>query len=283
MKQNWLRVTLWIFVFNVILWPGSMRATLWYDIAVDTATINSDETLTENSVTYATAKNGQWNVPGTFTSGAFDGTSLKLSLPTTTNQIAPDGKNTDRFEYELVQNTNPVAPGFAGQAVYVGFAFKIISSQTQSPTNGGIIFWQSWQGTPYAPPVRLDLKAPSAPGQPWPNRLFVQNNDTGPYTTNAPFLVYNGYINADTWYSYVVELRPDYADSGGYIKVWTNGVIAGQYLGKVGYTPQSQGGLTNVLDSMLVKFGLYRSRPNPNITFGFDDIGYGSSYTDVEP
>lgn len=271
-----------------LLAANKSRADLWYEIAVDTATINSDQTLTENGVTYSTAKNGQWNAPSTFSTGAYSGKSLKLSLPTTTTQVASDGKTTDRFEYELVQDTDPLAPtfwynGYAGPTVYVGFAFKIISSQSQTPTNGGVILWQSWQGTPYAPPIRMDIKAPGTPGNPWPNRLFVQNDDTGPYTTNTATLVYNGTIQLDTWYTYVIEITPDYYDDNGYICLWVNGTQVATYTGKVGYTPQSQGGLSGILDSMMVKFGLYRNRPNPNLTFGFDNIGYGSTYDDVAP
>src|SRR5271157_5425769 len=105
-------------------------STLYYSAFFDSSTINSGYTLTESGITYLTASNGTFNAPNLFSTGAYSGKSIEISIPQTTFSPASDGKTTDRFEYEWVQQTDPSAPRFDRIEKYLGFAFKIIGAQT---------------------------------------------------------------------------------------------------------------------------------------------------------
>ncbi|MBV8098052.1 MAG: heparin lyase I family protein [Verrucomicrobia bacterium] len=262
-------------------------ATLPYLVNFATAKIGphtNDGTnyeLIDNNRTYYAASNGQYNAPFLFSEGAYAGLSLEISVPTTSSGKAPNGTHTDRFEYEWVQPDDTNAPTFNGKERYFGFAFKIIGS-SQAPTNGGIIMAQLWQGSPYAPPIRLDVKAPSLEGDPWPNRLFIQKSSTGQNTGDESFKLYDSTIPVDTWYTYVIGVQPGY-HGDGHLELWVNGAQVVTYTGDVGYTPEADGGLTGTLASLMVKSGIYRNRGNPNVAFGFGTVKYGSTYSEAAP
>jgi hypothetical protein len=253
-------------------------ATVWYQALFDTATINPNLTLSESGITYSIANVGNYNPPSLFTNGAYSGQSLSISLPKSVHESGV----VDRFEYEWVQPTDSNAPHFDGVMRYFGIRFKIISAQTRMPTNGGVIVSQMWQGSPYAPPIRIDLIAPASPRSPWPNRLWMQNSSTGQYTYNLGVNLYSGTMPEDVWTLFVLGVRPGWSGNGE-IRFWVNGNLVIDYNGQVGYQPASQGGLPGTLDGLMVKSGAYRNSGNPRIGFGFDNMKYGSSYSDVAP
>jgi Polysaccharide lyase len=259
----------------------------WYVITGDAASIPTPAySLVDNGVTYVNNKHVAFTAPSFYTSGAYSGKSLKISLPATTGATGSDGKTTDRFEYVLVKESDPLAPTFwqsgnSGEPRYTGFCFRIIGSQSQAPTTRNTIIFQAWQGTPYNPPIWLDVRAPAAAGQGWGVRLGIHNDDTGALNGSTIDL-YNSTLALDTWYRFVIGITPNYG-GGGRVEFWLNGVRVVNYYGKIGYKPQSEGGLAGILDSMRVKFGAYRNRPNPIITLGFDDIRYGNTYPAVAP
>jgi hypothetical protein len=253
-------------------------ATVWYQALFDTATINPKLTLTENGITYSIATSGSYNLPSLFTSGAYSGQSLSISLPKSVYASGVD----DRFEYQWVQPADANAPHFDGIMRYFGIRFKIISAQTRLPTKRGVIISQMWQGSPYAPPIWIDLIAPADPNSPWPNRLWIKNGTTGQYTSNQSINLYNGTIPEDLWTLFVLGVRPGWSGNGE-IRFWVNGNLVIDFNGKVGYQPASQGGLPGTLDGLMIKSGAYRNSGNPPIGFGFDNMKYGSSYSDVAP
>jgi len=251
-------------------------ATVWYQALFDTATINPNLSLSENGITFQIADVGSYNPPTLFTNGAYSGQSLNISLP----QSVYQSRVVDRFEYEWVQPADSNAPHFDGVMRYFGIRFKIISAQSQPPTNEGVIISQMWQGSPYAPPIWIDIKAPGAAGSPWPNRLWIQNGTTGQRTTNHDINLYNGTIPEDVWTGFVLGVRPGWSGNGQ-IEFWVNGILVANFTGEVGYQPASQGGLPGTLDGLMIKSGAYRNSGNPPISFGFDNMKYGSSYSDV--
>jgi hypothetical protein len=253
-------------------------ATVWYQALFDTATITPNLTLSENGITYSIANRGNYNPPSLFTNGAYSGQSLNISLP---KSVQKSGV-VDRFEYEWVQPTNSNAPQFDGIMRYFGIRFKIVSAQTRLPTNGGVILSQMWQGSPYAPPIWIDIIAPANPKNPWPNRLWIQNGTTGQYTSNQGIKLYSGTIPEDVWTLFVLGVRPGW-NGNGEIRFWVNGNLVIDFNGQVGYQPVSQGGLPGTLDGLMIKSGAYRNSGNPPISFGFDNMKYGSSYSDVAP
>jgi hypothetical protein len=246
-----------------------------------TAYIANDYSLAENGLTYSSARNGTYYAPTLFHIGSFDGTSLGTSVPLTLTPIAPDGKTTDRFEYEWTQPTDVSAPQFDGVEKYFGFAFKIVGPQSAAPTSDGVIIAQIWQGSPYAPPLRMDVKAPNASGE-WPNRVFIQNDQTGNLSSDTPICVYNGTIRVDKWYQYVIGIKPGYANNGR-ADVWINGNLVGTYTGNVGYKPQSKGGAVGALNGLMIKFGIYRNRPNPPFAVAFGTIRYANTFSIAQP
>jgi hypothetical protein len=98
----------------------------------------------------------------------------------------------------------------------------------------------------------------------------------------VPIKLYDSTIPVDVWYTYVVGVRPGY-DGTGHIDLWVNGVQVVNYTGKIGYKPYSVGGLPGTNDSLMVKSGVYRNRPNPNVTFGFDNIKYADNHSQAAP
>jgi hypothetical protein len=251
-------------------------AAVWYEALFDTAIINPDLTLTEDGVTYSIANAGNYNLPRLFTSGAYSGRSLNISLPQSVQQSGA----VDRFEYEWVQPTDANAPHFDGVMRYFGIRFKLISAQSQPPTNGGVILTQMWQGSPYAPAIWIDIKVPGSPGNPWPNRLWIHNGTTGQYTSDQAINLYDGTISEDVWTLFVLGVRPGWGGNGE-IEFLINGNLVADFKGQVGYQPASQGGLPGTLDGLMIKSGAYRNSGNPPIGFGFDNMKYGSSYFDV--
>jgi Polysaccharide lyase len=140
--------------------------------------------------------------------------------------------------------------------------------------------------------IRLDLKAPSSAGDPWPNRLFLQTSDKGQITGDDQIWLYDSsnpaisptrvQIYVDTWYTYVLGVKPGY-DGTGHLYLWINGVRVVNYTGAVGYKPEVDGDLPGTLASLMVKSGIYRNSGNPNVTFAFDNIKYGNTYSEVNP
>ena len=263
------------FAFEFIV-AHDAQAAVWYQALFDTATINSNLTLTENEVTYSFANAGNYDYPSLFKRGAYSGKSLKISLPQSVQQRGV----LDRFEYEWVQPTDPQAPHFDGVMRYFGIRFKIMSAQSQPPTNGGVIVTQMWQGSPYAPPIWIDIKAPGSPGNPWPNRLWIHNGTTGQHTSDQAVNVYSGTLAEDVWTLFVLGVRPGW-NGNGEIEFLIDGNLVADFKGQVGYQPASQGGLAGTLDGLMIKSGAYRNAGNPAIAFGFDNMKYGSSYSDV--
>jgi hypothetical protein len=251
-------------------------STLFYSARFDSAVINEEHSLTEGQVTFPFAQNGSWNNPVLFAAGSYSGLSLNNSVPATTTSPAPDGKTTDRSEYHWVESSDVNSPQFNQDEKYFGFNFKIVSAGSQPPVNGGVICVQFWQGSPLAPPVWMDVKAPNAQGQ-WPNRIWMQNDQTGQMTGDPSIKVYGGTIVADTWYRYVIGVEPGY-NNNGRIDCWINGQLVASYTGNVGYLPQSLGGVTGALNGMMVKGGVYRSRINPPFSDAFDNIAFSDSY-----
>jgi hypothetical protein len=105
----------------------------------------------------------------------------------------------------------------------------------------------------------MDVIAPAVAGNPWPNRLFIQQSSTGQNTGDESYKLYDSTISVDTWTTFVIGVEPNY-QGNGHLELCVNGVKTLTYPGYVGYTPEVDGGLAGTLPSLMVKTGIYRSR-----------------------
>ena len=245
------------------------QANIVMQVFFDNARINSDSSLTEGGVTFAAQKNGNYNLPELFTTGAFSGHRLKVEASSSPSGINVDGTDTDRFEYILVDEKSPSAPTFNGKETIQSFEFEILEPATSSE---GVLIAQWWQGpgtTKIAPPVYLYV-VKHASSSNWVIRLAVRNDDTGSSSSGAPIVVYTGTIAVGAWNKFELGVIPDWdGTKNGHVIITVNGVVSGKFYGKVGYKPNPTGG---VFSTLRIKNGLYRPTGEPAMAFAFDDV-----------
>ena len=150
---------------------ASARATLFRSITAETgsptnAVINADGSLTESGVNYIAIYKPTTPPPANVhpafidTTTAFDGhNSLGFQIDPTPN---PQSTGTDKTQLR-VSHAGDSSDLVFDNTRYLGFALNIPSAGFQAPTTTtGVQIAQWWQGSPYGPPLSLDITGGTA-------------------------------------------------------------------------------------------------------------------------
>lgn len=220
-------------------------------------------------------------VPG----GVAGGGALRIELDPTSG-LGPDNGR-DKINYTVIKGSAPNAPTFDGRAVYFSFSIRLDPNHFEAPTTGrGYVIAQWWQGTPFSPPLSLQLDLSDDPAKS-PHLVFsIKNEDTGANPSAQAIqvpLTANASMDRGKWYSFVVETRFDYRGNGSF-RAWVNGADAASWTGKLGYDPSTTAedlgfktGKTNARPNRNIELyiGPYRDRMDSTQVFEFDRIRYG--------
>jgi hypothetical protein len=214
------------------------------------------------------------------------GRALRIELDPTSG-LGPDNGR-DKINYTVIKGDNPNAPGFAGQTVFYAFALKLDPNEFMTPTTGiSYVVAQWWQGTPFGPPLSLQI-LPSSDSKANPKINFVIRNDqTGgnPHAKTIGLLPkYTPAIERGKWYKFVVGTKFSFSGEAE-LTVWINNDSREEisWSGSMGYNPSLpathlgfSSGTEKPNARLQLYFGPYRDRMNSTQVFYFDDISYGS-------
>ena len=117
-------------------------ATVFRMLTGDYTTINPDWSAYENGYTFGTVEDGTPSAPLISTQHLAGSASIQIQVPTDTSG------NKQRFEYVIAHASDSDGLHF-DNARYCGFAFKVGSTTGFSSSD---LFWQAWQGYPWACP-----------------------------------------------------------------------------------------------------------------------------------
>ncbi|WP_260706418.1 polysaccharide lyase [Edaphobacter flagellatus] len=271
---------------------SSMQATIYRHITAETvapynAVINSDGSLTEDGINYACIYKPvpqaswvrtPWISPSQAYSGSHSiGLEVDPQVPTTQGEV-------DKVQQRISSGNDSFALTW-GVKRYTGFAVKLPSANFQIPTDR-LMIAQWWQGSPYGPPVRIEITNDTTDQVTW--KLWILNNDTLGNPSATPIVVDGGTIPFDTWSTFVVMLIPDYTGNGQ-IKVWQDGTQVIYWTGKVGYDPSTipyknpPAGTANPNNAFDVFYGPYRNTQNTKQQMFFDEIKFTDTYSEALP
>lgn len=269
-----------------------MQATIYRHITAETvapynAVINSDGSLTEDGINYACIYKPvpqaswvrtPWISPSQAYSGSHSiGLEVDPQVPTTQGEV-------DKVQQRISSGNDSFALTW-GVKRYTGFAVKLPSANFQIPTDR-LMIAQWWQGSPYGPPVRIEITNDTTDQVTW--KLWILNNDTLGNPSATPIVVDGGTIPFDTWSTFVVMLIPDYTGNGQ-IKVWQDGTQVIYWTGKVGYDPSTipyknpPAGTANPNNAFDVFYGPYRNTQNTKQQMFFDEIKFTDTYSEALP
>jgi len=284
-------VILWV-ISALMLFCFSANAATFRHITAEPANgaiINSDGSLTENGVTYpviykpvpqASWVRSPWISPSQgYNSGHSIGMEIDAQDPTSSGQV-------DKVNHRLCSGNDSFALTW-GVKRYTGFALELRSATFQIPQPGTkLMLAQWWQGSPYGPPVRLEITSATTDAVSF--EFWVLNNDTLGNPSATPIIIGGGTIPFDAWTTFVVMLIPDYTGNGQ-IKVWQNGNQIIYWTGKVGYDPSTipyknpPAGTPNPNNSFDVFYGPYRDRQPTQQQVFYDEIRFTDTYLEALP
>ena len=267
-------------------------ATTYRHITAETAspysaTIDADGNLIESGVTYACiykpVPQESWvRTPWISPSQAYLG-SHSIGMEIDPQGVTSPG-DVDKVQHRISSGNDSFALTW-GVKRYTGFALKLPSANFGIPTDR-LMIAQWWQGSPYGPPVRIEITNDTADVVTW--KLWILNNDTLGNPSSVPIEIYGGTIPFDTWTKFVVMLIPDYTGNGQ-IKVWQDGTQVIAWTGKVGYDPSTlpyknpPTGTANPNSAFDVFYGPYRNRQFVRHQMFFDEIKFTDTYAEAAP
>jgi hypothetical protein len=252
----------------IILFAGSATASVFRMVTGDYTTINPDWSACENGWAFDTVESGSPSQPLVSTQHYAGNFSIQIQVPTDT------AGNKERFEYVIAHATDPDGLHFDNSR-YCGFAFKLGSPG--SAFLGSDLFWQAWQGSPWGPPASLKLTADSS--APFTIGLYIRNMATGPDSAVSDIKLWSSaIIQPDVWYSVVIYISPRYTNNAGNIKLWLNGTNFVNTTTNIGYDPIL---VTNALNGLDIKNGIYQPDSNNGHTMYFDQIMFADSYAEA--
>lgn len=267
------------------------RATLYRHItAEDPAAIDATGNLTEAGVTYPViykpTPQATWvATPWLDSTTSYAGLqSVGMEIDAVASYASGD---VDKVNHRISSGNDSFALGFGNVKRYTGFALMLPSAGFDIPAPGRkLMLAQWWQGSPYGPPVRLEITDATTTEVTF--RFWVLNNDTLGNPSATPIDIGGGTIPFDTWTTFVVMLIPDYTGSGQ-IKVWLNGAQIITWTGKVGYDPSTKpytgdtSGIAYPNQKFDVFYGPYRDRQDRTHIVFFDEIKFASTYSEAAP
>jgi hypothetical protein len=244
-------------------------ATVYRVLSGDNTAINADWSASEGPWTFDTVISGSPAMPWISSTQHYSGSySLGIQVPT------DNTGNKERFEYVIAHAAEPDGLHF-DNARYSGFAFKLASPA--AAFGSSTLLWQAWQGSPWGPPASLKLTADST--APYTIGLYVRNMTTGPDSSVPDLKLWSSQmVQPDAWYSVVIYLSPRYTNGAGNIKLWINGTNYVDWTGDIGYDPSQ---VTNTLNGLDLKNGIYQPDANNGHAFYFDQILLASTYNEA--
>ena len=250
-----------------------------------------DWTLDADGSSYLCIKKGEpATIPWIAEGGLHGGHCLAIRLDPTSGPGPDHGR--DKINYRVVSGHDASAPSFSGQTSYFGFAMKLDAKDFTPPPRGSThyLFAQVWQGSPFGPPVALELVPGTdlaGGGTPPRFAVSIRNNQTGANPGARTVVVDpvgpTTVLELDRWYTFVLGVKLGFHGDGK-LDLFVNGVGEATYSGNIGYDPSVtpktfKTGLPN--ERLELYFGPYRDRMNASQTFYFDRIRYGTDYESV--
>ena len=169
---------------------------------------------------------------------------------------------------------------------YLGFAMKIDAENYTLPQGAWqpLLFQQWWQGSPYPPPVSLQIlnqrdseKYGWKDANPDGNFALVLRDvehDISSTQNKVRSQTHNlGPVKIGHWLEWVICVRPDPSGKDGSVTVWKNGeqkICLRKIV--VGFNQDNQLGKTIGIKTLWVNFGIYRANGENNQRFYFDEI-----------
>jgi hypothetical protein len=271
---------------------GRAHATLYTDLLGSSATIDSTtEDVVQNGKAYLTVfkpvpPTSNIHNPWISTNGGY----------TSNNSIAyeidpspsGDSSTTDKVDTRISYGGDSTALGF-DSAKYLGFALNIPAANFGAVTGDGstgVQIAQWWQGSPYSPPLALDLTGVSNGKATF--ELIAHNDTTLGNPSSVPVTITTGTIPFDAWNTFEIETVMDFNGSGE-VALWENGVKLVDWTGAVGYDPSTipyknpPQGTANPNSSFDVFFGPYRPIQNTEQVEQFDDVRWANTLADATP
>jgi hypothetical protein len=227
-------------------------------------------------------------IPVIVEDGKNGGRALRIELNPTSG-LGPDNGR-DKINYTMIKGDNPNAPGFDGDIVFYAFAVKLDPNEFMTPTTGiSYVLAQWWQGTPFGPPLSLQILPASDPKANPKIAFIVRNQQTGG-NPNAKIVEllpkHTTNLERGKWYKFVVETKFSFSGKAE-LAVWINNDNDEEisWTGSMGYNPSSTAQALGFSEGtpgkpnarLQLYFGPYRDRMNSTQVFYFDDISYGSS------
>ncbi len=271
-------------------------ATLFHDITANNATLDASNDVVENGVTYLTVYKpvpptsnviGPWiGTNGGFSSNDAFGYEIQPSP-------SGDTSSTDKVDTRVSHADDSNGLGFDAPK-YLGFAVNIPQAGFSPPTAAsegpglsGVQIAQWWQGSPYSPPLALDIQPGETNGM-VNYSLAVHNDTTLGNPSSVPVTILSGTIAFDTWNTFVVMTDMDY-NGAGQIELWQNGNLLVNWTGAVGYNPTTipyngaPQGTANPNTKFDVFLGPYRPIQDTQQEEFFDEARWADTYADALP
>lgn len=277
------------------------HATLYYSITAANATIDSSGDIIENGTTYTcitkpvppnlVSEGGNEYYPWIADDGGFL-SPYAINYQINASPQNSDGSypsSTDKIDNDIVSGSSAHALTF-DSAKYLGFAVKIPSAGFSAPvvndTYTGVQIAQWWQGSPYSPPLALDMEGESNGMVTY--SLIVHNDTTLGNPSSIPVVLGSGTIAFNSWNTFVIRTYMDYNGNGN-IELWQNGNLLIDWTGAVGYNPSTTPYNTNPPETEYpnndfdVYVGPYRPSQETEQSEIFDDIRWANDYADALP
>ena len=150
--------------------------------------------------------------------------------------VTGENSTTDKVDTRVSYGDDASALQFDA-VKYLGFVVNIPAANFTAPTTTpGAQIAQWWQGSPYSPPLALDIIGETNGMVSY--SLQVHNDATKGNPSSVPVTVGTGTIPFDSWNTFVVMTDMDY-NGNGQIKLWQNGTLLMNWTGAVGYDPST--------------------------------------------
>jgi len=275
---------------------------LYLDLTANNASIATDGSgdVIEGGETYLTvtkptppnlvSEGGNEYLPWISTNGGYTSNDA-FAYQINSSPGAPNyPSSTDKVDTRVVSGDNSFALTFDSPK-YLGFALNLPAANftapvTTGPAYTGVQIAQWWQGSPYGPPLALDLIGESNGTAQYD--LIVHNDTTLGNPSSVPVTIGTGTIALDSWNTFVVMTDMDYGGSGQ-VKLWQNGNLLMNWTGAVGYNPSTipyknpPEGTANPSQNFNVYFGPYRPAQQSEQEELFDDVRWANDYNDAVP
>ena len=267
------------------------HATLYTDLLASDSSISpSTEDVIQNGTSYLTVfkptpPTANVHDPAITTNGGY------TSNDAFTYEIDPSpvvsATTVEKVDTRISYGDDATALSF-DSVKYLGFALNIPSANFGAVVgdgDSGVQIAQWWQGSPYSPPLALDLTGESNGKATF--ELIAHNDATGGNPSSVPVMILQGTIPFDTWNTFEVETYMDYNGSGE-VALWENGTKLVDWTGAVGYNPSTipynpPTGQPNPNQKFDVFFGPYRPTQSTEQIENFDDLRWANTLADATP